>query len=245
MTRDRTTRKRRVPREVWTLVAGASVVIVGFLAIPRLINPNDDGAPREAEIVPLPPGLEPPVPPAQAPAGPAPVRVPDTGAPRDRDAAPEPRTVAAAAETAPKDGDLVLEIGLRWKEAAPGTTIPAVLRLRNKGSAAFHLPAAGEAHPTLSLVVLDSEGRVVRRIAETSADPCPRRTTLLRPSGALELPVVVVAGEDQPLAPGEYTVYAELRHDPVWDRLGIPMWREPSGVARSLQEPFTVTAKSE
>jgi hypothetical protein len=144
-----------------------------------------------------------------------------------------------------KDGDLVLEVKLRWPQAAAGTTLPATVHFTNSGESAFHLPAPGEPHPTLALIVLDAEGRVVRRIVETSSNVYPQRTQLVGPAAAMELPVTVVAGDDQALQPGEYTVYAELRHDPVWDRLGLQMWREPQGVARSRQEPFTITAKTE
>jgi len=227
-------RSRPIRREVKTLVAGISVILIGHLAIPKLIN-ADYAQPVEAEIVPEDPA---PVPPAPSPA-PGP-RTPVATRPV------EPPRVATAPVSGPvaADGALVVEVKVRWARASAGTTLPATVHFRNTGGAPFQLPAPGEPHPTLALVILDGEGHVVRRVVETGPDAYPRRTSTIGPGESIELQVVLVAGEDRPLEAGEYTVYAEMKHDPVWDRLALPMWNDPKGSVRSLQEPFTITAKT-
>jgi hypothetical protein len=119
------------------------------------------------------------------------------------------------------------------------------VRFVNTSLRAFELPAAGEPHPTLALVVLDAEGNEVRRVVESGPDPYPRRTASIPSAGAFELPVAVVSSGDRPLPPGAYTVYAEIRRDPTWARLGIPMWTAPNGPVRSSQVDLRVSAKPE
>lgn len=151
----------------------------------------------------------------------------------------------AAAFPVSEDGDLVLEVSFRWDTFAHGASVPATVRFGNTSPKEFHLPASGEPHPTLSLVVLDSEGREVRRVVESSVDPYPRRTAWLAPGAALDVPIRVVDLEDAPLPAGEYTVYAEFRPDPAWTRLGLNFWSAPHGPVRSAQESFTVLARTE
>jgi hypothetical protein len=183
--------------------------------------------------------------PGPAATAPATSRTPVEKAPEAYIPTPQADTPYVAVFPVTPDGDLVLQVSFRWPAFAHGALVPASVRFGNTGPADFHLPAAAEPHPTLAVVVLDADGREVRRIVESSVDPYPRRTIRMRPGAALDIPLKVVDVEDEPLPPGEYTVYAEFRPDPAWTRLGLPFWKAPHGPVRSSQEPFTVLPRTE
>lgn len=206
-------------------LVGVVVVVTGVgltLAVPKFLSarsPAADPPPVRA----TPPAPVDPPPPAHVDPAPA--------------AAPQTKLIPTSA-----DGDLVLDVKLRWQRVVTGSNLPATVRVGNGSTSPFQVPAAGEPHPTLALVVLDAEGHEVRRVVESGPDPYPRRTALVKPGESVELQALVLSSDDDPLPPGEYTVYAEMRRDPAWTRLGLPMWTAPKGAARSLQEPLTVVA---
>lgn len=207
------------------VVATISLVVVGIgvaIALPRFMSADSE----ETELPPV------------AASAPVAARA-EPAAAKPAEAAPAP-VIATSAE-----GDLVLELKLRWSEVVSGSTLPAAVRCVNTGLKPFELPAPGEPHPTLALVVLDAEGHEVRRVVETGPDAYPRRTATVQSGSAMELPVRVLAGDDAALEPGTYTVYAEMRMDPAWSRLGIPLWTAPNGPVRSAQETLTITARPE
>jgi hypothetical protein len=157
----------------------------------------------------------------------------------------EPRSAPAAAPVATpvevtEDGDLVLVVELPWRSFAAGSRVHATVRVRNHSLHDVHLPAAGEAHPTLALVVVDAEGREVRRVVESGSDELPTQTVLVRSGGTAELPLAIVADGEGGLEPGEYTAYAEMDADPRWRRLGLPVWTAPNGVLCSRTVHFSV-----
>jgi hypothetical protein len=89
-----------------------------------------------------------------------------------------------------------------------------------------------------------ADGDEVRRVVETTKNgQFPRRVAKLAAGMEAEFPIVVVAEDESPLAPGTYTAYAELRPDPRLARLGLPLWTAPKGPVRSEAVTFTVTAK--
>lgn len=220
--------ERGASRAVMIGVGVAALAAVAALAVPKLL-PQDD-----------------PVPAPETPVAPAPV-VEAAAAAADV-AAPAVVAVPAAAPGAPvavptsADGDLAIDVRLRTPIAASGARLAAIVRFSNTSLKAFHLPAPSEAHPSLALVLLDADGNEVRRVIESSADPYPRRTFELKPGRTMELPVDLVGSDDSPLAPGTYTVAAEFRRDPMWGRLGLPMWPAPRGSVRSEQIALTVVA---
>lgn len=209
------------------VVAIVAAVVLGLavaLAIPRLLSRDDEAAPP----APPPVAQETPKPPAQ--------QAPDAPA------APEPAT-----ETIPTsaDGDLALRLHLRVDRVISGAGLPATVRFANTSLAPLDVPDAGEPHPTLALVVLDSAGREVRRVVESGPDPYPHATRTLAPGATMELRALVLSSADEPLAPGQYTVYAEFRPDPAWVRTGLPFWKAPRGPVRSEQESLSVEPKPE
>lgn len=236
---------RRIAGSSRIAMAAISLAVVGTsvaFAIPRFFAPPDDTAAEGLVVPAAAPVAGQPAANGQAPAvGPA---VGPTAGPAVGGALAAPAAAPAAVKTS-ADGDLVVELALRWPSAVSGTSVPATVRLVNTSLKAFQLPSAGEPHPTLAVVVLDREGNEVRRVVESGPDPYPRRTTLVASGASMELPTLVVGATDAALAPGEYTVHAELRADPVWARLGLPMWKAPYGPARSLQMPLSITAKPE
>lgn len=223
-------RSRAVPRRALWLVGGAVPLVLGAIAIPRLLTGGEDAPPPVAALTQAPTAA------AGAPAPSAEAESADAGGPP----APAGPPIPVSA-----DGDLVLRVNFRWPTFPEGGAIPATVRFGNAGTSAFHLPAPAEPHPSLALVVLDASGREVRRIVETSSDPYPRRTQELRSGHAMDLPVRILDAEDEPLPPGEYTVYAEFRPDPAWVRLGLPFWSAPDGPVRSDQESFLVVPRTE
>ena len=222
----RSASRRRVLGKTRLVLIGVAVVVTGIgltLAVPKFLGSKDTSAERPATQV-----AAPRVAPAEAPQ-------------------PAPQPVAPA-RTAPQiptsaEGDLVLEVKLRWQRVAAGSSLPATVRVGNASLQPFQVPAPGEPHPTLALVVLDAEGHEVRRVVEFGPDPYPRRTSLVAPGAAVDLQALVLSSDDAPLPPGEYTVYAEMKRDPAWARLGMPMWKAPKGSVRSLQEPVTIVAR--
>jgi hypothetical protein len=219
---------RFVPLLVTVVVVGIAAV----MAVPKLLTLTDDG-----DADPAPTGLQ-----AQQ-------------AVRARPAVPSAEAAVAAASataaasrpgfggssvTASAGGDLTLEVTPRVSTVVAGASVSATVRFANAGLEAFQLPAAGEPHPTLALVILDAEANEVRRVVESGPDPYPRRTTILGPGSALDVQVMLVSPEDAPLPPGDYTIYAEFRRDPAWARLGLPMWSAPKGAVRSPQTPLSV-----
>lgn len=223
---------RGASRLAIVLIAVAVVGTVAALAVPKFLAPSDEAAIAPLTAASTDPAMTPVV--VQAAAnGHAPGAVPPVERPQ-----PAPPTVRTSA-----DGDLVVELHLRWPSAVSGTSVPATVRFVNTSLKGYHLPASGEPHPTLAIVVLDREGNEVRRVVESGPDPYPRRTTLVPSGGAMDVPAMVVGATDLALPPGEYTVHAELRPDAAWARLGLPMWKAPYGPARSLQMPLTISAK--
>ncbi|MCE9634468.1 MAG: hypothetical protein K8T90_02080 [Planctomycetes bacterium] len=234
--RDLSRRAAGSSRLAVVLIAVAVLGTTAALAVPRFLAPSLESAAGSAAATGPAAAMVPVV--VQAAANgqaagavPAPEVVPNP-------AQIEPRVVTTSA-----DGDLVVELELRWPSALSGTSVPATVHFVNTSLKPFHLPAPGEPHPTLSIVVLDGGGNEVRRVVESGPDPYPRRTTLVASGASMDLPALVVGTADLALPPGEYTVHAELRADPVWARLGLPMWKGPNGPARSLQMPLTITAK--
>ncbi len=153
---------------------------------------------------------------------------------------PPPATTVPVA----KDGDLTVSLAFRWKSFETGERVTARIALQNHSPHMVHVPAPGEPDAGLAIVVRDSEGREVRRVVEAARDqPLPRRTLRLVSGGEVAIPVTVVAEDETPLPPGEYTAYVEFRPDPVLQRLGLPVWTAPNGPIHSDPIPLLVTPK--
>jgi hypothetical protein len=138
-------------------------------------------------------------------------------------------------------GDLAIRLELPRTTALTGMAVRGEVRVANSGEETVHIPAAGEAQPTLTIIVLDSEGAEVRRVVESGVDTLPRNTTALEGGHVTRLPVALVETEDDPLPPGEYSAHVEFDAHPHWKRLGLNVWTAPSGALRSDRVRFTVT----
>ncbi len=138
-------------------------------------------------------------------------------------------------------GDLAIRLELPRTTALTGMAVRGEVRVANSGEETVHIPAAGEAQPTLTIIVLDSEGAEVRRVVESGLDTLPRNTTALEGGHVTRLPVALVETEDDPLPPGEYSAHVEFDAHPHWKRLGLNVWTAPSGALRSDRVRFTVT----
>lgn len=231
------TPKKQVPRIVKILVGVGVLGVVGAFAVPALFGNANDAAP-DVDPAALAAAAQ-----RDPEAAAAAAQAPDTsGEAEVEDFTAKP---AAPTETVPfsADGDLGIEVAVRFTEVPAGTSIPATVRFLNRSNHEIHIPAAGEAHPTLALVLIDAEGREVRRVVETGADPLPRRTRLLVPGAVVSLPQTLVGRNDEPLPPGRYALHAEFRADPAWARLGLPVWTAPNGSLRSDLVKLTITAK--
>ena len=96
--------------------------------------------------------------------------------------------------------------------------IQARIHVRNLTLAPFHIPAAGEPQPTLTVVVSTEDGEEVRRVVEGASGGLTRRTALLESGERILLPLHIVAPGEEALPPGTYTAFAEYRTDPSWIR---------------------------
>jgi hypothetical protein len=83
----------------------------------------------------------------------------------------------------------------------------------------------------------------VRRVVETTTDPLPRRVTSLAPGAVFTLPQTLIGTGDEPLAAGRYALHAEFRVDPMWARLGLPVWTAPHGSLRSELVTLTIVPR--
>ncbi len=228
--------KRQVPQVVKILVGLGVVGVVGAFAVPAFLGTGSEVAP-DVDPAALQAAAQ-----RDPEAAAAAAQAPDTSGEAVID---ELAPKAAPAETVAfsADGDLGIEVTVRFTEVPAGTPIPATVRFLNRSNREIHIPAAGEAHPTLALVLIDADGREVRRVVETGADPLPRRTRLLVPGAVYSLPQTLVGRNDEPLVPGRYALHAEFRADPAWARLGLPVWTAPNGSLRSDLIKLTITAK--
>lgn len=230
--------KRQVPRVVKIVVGVGVLGVVGAFAVPAFLGDANQDAVPEIDPAALAAAAQ-----RDPEAAAAAAQAPDTsGEAEIEDYTAKP---TAPTETVPfsADGDLGIEVTVRFTEVPTGTSIPATVRFLNRSNREIHIPAAGEAHPTLALVLIDAEGREVRRVVETGADPLPRRTRLLVPGAVVSLPQTLVGRNDEPLPPGRYALHAEFRADPAWARLGLPVWTAPNGSLRSDLIKLTITAK--
>ncbi len=221
------------------VLIGAVVLIAAAIAIPQFVtwdNPNfDENAVDLAEVEALA-RVERKVQEA----------APAAAAAEEQARQDEERLQRLRAGAMPSaDGDLDVGLRLRWTEFPAGAPIRARVSVRNMSLEPIHVPAPGEAQPTLLLEILDAEGATVRRVVEQTPDVLPHRTLRLEAGERAEMKVdVIVAGED-PLPPGEYRLVAEYTADPAWRRTGLPMWAAPAGPRRSDYVTFHVTAPSE
>jgi len=143
------------------------------------------------------------------------------------------------------DGDLAVSMRLRWPQFESGDRVLAKVRFTNHSLRTVFLPAAGEPDQGFAVVVEDSEGREVRRVVEAAkGDQLPRRMAKIESATEVEYPVTIIAEDETPLAPGTYTVYAELRPDPRLVRVGLPLWTAPKGPIHSASAQFVVTEKT-
>jgi hypothetical protein len=220
-------------RAAW-IAGAAGVIVVAAVAVPRLlVSPDEEPAAPPAPDTAAQAAPDPTPTTASAPAS-APAQSPPA----------VPASPAAADVIEVSDGgDLGIEMKYRWSSSEVGERILAKVRVVNRSRRAVHLPAPGEPNQGLALVVLDGEGREVRRVVETSREVLPRTTIRLDPGTAIEWPVTVVADGEAPLVPAEYSTYAEFRSDPALARLGLPVWEAPKGPIRSDRVPLVVTAK--
>jgi hypothetical protein len=153
-------------------------------------------------------------------------------------AAPAPVRVVATS----KDGDLAVSIKLRWARFETGDRVLAKATFTNHSLREVWLPAAGEPSQGLAVVVRDAQGEEVRRVVEApKGDQLPRSMAKLAAGASIEVPIVVVAEGESPLAPGTYSAHAELRPDPRLARLGLPLWTAPHGPLRSETVALVVT----
>jgi hypothetical protein len=228
---------RRVPRIVPILLGGAVLAVVGAFAVPGFLSDGTGDLPA-ADVGDAVLAAPAPWPDPDGAAG----QAPDTsGEAEIYEPAPPPVATETVAFSA--DGDLGLEVSVRFPEVPSGALIPATVRFLNRSPREIHIPAAGEAHPTLALVLIDAEGREVRRVVETGTDPLPRRTRLLAPGAVVAMPQTLVSRNDEPLPPGRYALHAEFRADPAWARLGLPVWTAPRGSLRSELVTLTITER--
>lgn len=229
--------KRPVSGLVKALLAVGVVGVVGAFAVPAFLGTGSDASLSDVDPAALAAAAKP-----DPEAAAAAAQAPDTSGEAEID---EPVVKAPPSETVSfsDGGDLGIEVTVRFAEVPTGTSIPATVRFLNRSNREIHIPAAGEAHPTLALVLIDADGREVRRVVETGADPLPRRTRLLAPGAVYSLPQTLVGRNDDPLAPGRYALHAEFRADPAWARLGLPVWAAPNGSLRSDLIKLTITAK--
>jgi hypothetical protein len=143
------------------------------------------------------------------------------------------------------DGDLGIALRLRWPQFEAGDRVLAKVRFTNHSLRTVFLPAAGEPDQGFAVVVEDGDGREVRRVVEAAkGDQLPRRMARIDSATEVDFPVTIIAEEEAPLAPGTYTVYAELRPDPRLVRVGLPLWTAPKGPIRSASVQFVVAAKT-
>lgn len=216
------------------LIAGGVVLVCLAFAVPKLI-----GALHDPDAAPAVPAVPVPVQPAPAP-GPAPKPHAESGKGK---AAPAPAKTPV--ETS-KDGDLAVAVKLRWQEYEAGDRILASVKYSNHTLKAVHVPAAGEPNPGLAIVVEDASGNEVRRVVESGkSDQLPRRLVKIESGYESEVRAVVLAEDETPLPPGTYSLYVELRPDPLLARLGLPVWTAPKGSVRSEPVPLTITAKAQ
>lgn len=213
------------------LVAGAVMLVCVALAVPRLLSgPSGPEWPARIEMnVHRTP---------RTPTKP----VPRTGGRKPAEpSGPDDAAIATAA-----DGDLAVSLQLRWPEFEAGERVLGKVTYANHAQRDVYVPASGEPHQGLAIVIEDAEGHEVRRIVEASrSDQLPRRLTRVPGGGRVESPVTIVAEDEDPLAPGTYTVWAELRFDERLVRLGLPMWKAPKGPARSDAIALVVKPRSE
>ena len=145
----------------------------------------------------------------------------------------------------PPTGDISAALELRWNEFEVGERVLAKVRITNRLSTVIYLPAGGEPNRGLAVVIEDAEGNEIRRVVETTkANQLPRRMAKLAPGADVKLPIVVIAEEDAPLAPGTYSAFAELTADPSLARLGLPIWTAPKGPVRTESVQFVVKPRS-
>ena len=143
------------------------------------------------------------------------------------------------------DGDLAVSMRLRWPQFETGERVLAKVKFTNHSLRTVFLPAAGEPDQGFAVVVEDGEGREVRRVVEAAkGDQLPRRMARIESATEVEFPVTIIAEDETALAPGTYTVYAELRPDPRLARVGLPVWTAPKGPIRSASVQFVIAAKT-
>jgi len=157
---------------------------------------------------------------------------------------PEDETPKPVLETS-ADGDVEATLKLRFGSVETGERVQATVKVGNHSQADFFLPGPGEPNHGLAVVVQDADGAEVRRVVETTkGGQLPRRMIKVGAGFEAELPVMVVAEGEAPLAPGTYTAYVELRPDPRLPRIGLPVWTAPKGPVRSDTVKLVVTAKT-
>jgi len=144
-----------------------------------------------------------------------------------------------------EDGDLAVDLALDDANYASGEPVRGVVHVTNHMLGDVHVPAAGEPNAALTIVVLDQDGMEMRRVTETGAEPLPRKTLLLKTGSRVDLPVTILARGEDPLPAGTFSAHVEFDADPVWKRLGLPVWTAPNGIVRSYPIFFTVAAAVE
>jgi len=144
-----------------------------------------------------------------------------------------------------KDGDVEATLKFRFAKVETGERVLAIVKLGNRSERDVWFPAAGEPNAGLAIVVQDAEGNEVRHVVEVAkGDQLPRRVAKLAAGFEIEIPILVVADGEAPLAPGTYSAYAELRPDAHLARTGLPLWTAPKGLVRSDAATLVVTPKS-
>jgi hypothetical protein len=218
-------------------IAGVAALICAAFAVPSVSDAFHEADPDEHPVDPVP--FVPPSPAQLAALG---FQRAEAAKPKSGYTAP----VAQPTVEATKDGDLGASLKFRWSEYETGDRIQAKVKFANRSMSPVHVPASGEPNPGLALVVEDADGNEVRRIVEAAKEQqLPRRLVKLMPGFETEVTVVLVAEDEKPLPPGTYSVYPELRADPMLHRLGLPVWKAPKGPVRGEPVPLVITARAQ
>lgn len=209
-------RRKKLVLVAVTMGAG---LIAATVAVPRLMQPAEDEFPPAATVVPSKPAK----PQAAEPVG---------ATPDDAETAEPTPEIHPVVATVP-DGDLSVALALDSDTFEHGTPVTAHMTLVNHDDEAFHLPAPTEPQAHVELVVVDATGNEVRRVAEQTDEPLPRRTLRIDPGHRTHMDLHVVAEGEEPLPPGRYAVHVEVTASPHWHRTGLRTWDAPNGRLRS------------
>jgi hypothetical protein len=217
------------------VIALVVAVVAAAVAVPKLVSSfADSDSPALAA---------PPKPAAAVESGED--ASPEKPAEKPNEEAPAPPQAPKPTVETSETGEIEPVVKLRWSQFESGDRILATVKFANRSKKDVFLPASGEPNPGLAMVVVSSEGDEVRRVVESGkGDQLPRRLVKLASGFEIEIPLVVVAEDETPLPPGTYSIFAELRPDPRFVRLGLPVWKAAHGSVRSAKVPLVVTPKA-